>query len=92
MVYLIPKNIKTKREIFKGFSMLEILYIAIACIIGFIFQNFVNYYKLKIFLFFIFPLSTFLLLMPLPNGLTPLIIFKRCVIYNIKQKKYKFKN
>ena len=50
-MYLIPKNIKVKREIFKGFGMLELLVLGMSLIIGFILQNFVVDYKLKVFLF-----------------------------------------
>lgn len=90
-MYLIPKNIKVKREIFKGFGMLEIIILAISFAIGFLLQRLVIHFKIKIFLFFIFPLTTFLLLLPLPNGSTPFIIFKKCIKFNRNQKKYKFK-
>lgn len=88
-MYLIPKNIKTKKEIFKGFGIVEILVMGISFCIGFLFQSFVIRYKLKIFLFTIFPLSTFLLLLPLPNGSTPFIIFKKFLLYQKNQKMYK---
>lgn len=90
-MYLIPKNIKTKREIFKGFGMLEIIAMALSFGFGFLLQSFVINYKLKITLFFIFPLITFLLLLPLPNGSTALIILKKYIIYKRRQKKYKLK-
>lgn len=90
-MYLIPKNIKTKREIFKGFGILEILAMGIACGLGFLLQNFVSGFKLKIFLFFIFPLLTFLLLIPLPNGSTVLVIFTKFLKYHYNQKRYKYK-
>ena len=88
-MYLIPKNIKTKMEIFKGFGIIEILVMGVSFCIGFLFQSFVIKYKLKIFLFTIFPLFTFLLLLPLPNGSTPFIIFKKFLLYQKKQKIYK---
>jgi len=91
-MYLIPKNIKTKREIFKGFGIVEIIAMGIACGFGFLLQSLVNSYQLKIFLFFLLPLITFILLIPLPNGSTPLVIFKKFIIYQKSQKKYKFKN
>ena len=91
-MYLIPKNIKTKREIFKGFGILEIIAIGISCGLGFLLQSFVTPYQLKVILFAIFPLSTFLLLLPLPNGSTALMIFKKFYIYTKSQKIYKFKN
>ena len=91
MIYLIPKNIKVKREIFKGFGIIEILAIALAFGIGFLLQNLTNQFQLKVLLFSSLPLLTFILLFPLPNGSTALIIFKKCIIYNYNQKKYKFK-
>ena len=50
LIYLIPKNIKIKKEIFKGFGILEIIAMAIAFGIGFLLQSFVNDYRLKVFL------------------------------------------
>lgn len=91
MMYLIPKNIKVKREVFKGFGMIEIIALALSFGLGFLLQNFTHMFHLKIFLFFIFPLTTFLLLLPLPNGSTPLIIFKKFIKFSKNQKKYKFK-
>lgn len=91
LIYLIPKNIKIKKEIFKGFGILEILAMGISFGIGFILQSFVSDYKAKVFLFILFPMATFLLLLPLPNGSTPLIIFKKFLIYQHKQKNYKLK-
>ena len=90
-MYLIPKNIKTKREIFKGFGILEIIAMGIACGIGFLLQALVADYKIKIFLFFLFPLIVFLLLLPLPNGSTALIIFRKFLVYKRSQKKYRSK-
>ena len=90
-MYLIPKNIKVKREIFKGFGMLELIALAINFGLGFLLQELTPYFKVKIFLFFIFPLTTFLLLLPLPNGSTPLVIFKKFIKYTRNQKQYKFK-
>lgn len=91
MMYLIPKNIKIKREIFKGFGMLEIIALAISFGLGFLLQNFAQEFYIKVFLFFVFPLAMFLLLLPLPNGSTPLIIFKKFLKYSKNQKQYKFK-
>ncbi len=90
-MYLIPKNIKVKREIFKGFGILEILAIALSFGIGFSLQYLVNKFEIKVFLFIVFPLLTFILLMPLPNGSTPLIIFKKFLKYQHNQKKFTFK-
>lgn len=91
-MYLIPKNIKIKKEIFKGIGFIELLALAISFGIGFLLQNFTKQFNIKIFLFFLFPLTTFLLLLPLPNGSTPLIIFKKFLKYQNNQKNYKFKN
>ena len=64
---------------------------AISFLIGFLFQTLVVNYKIKIFLFILAPMITFLLLLPLPNGSTPLIIFKKFLVYHHKQKKYRLK-
>ena len=90
-MYLIPKNIKVKREIFRGFGIIEIIFLAISFGLGFLLQNLVSEFHTKIFLFFLFPLSTFLLLLPLRNGSTPLIIFRKFLKYQHNQKNYKFK-
>ena len=90
-MYLIPKNIKVKREIFRGFGIIEIIFLAISFGLGFLLQNLVSEFHTKILLFFLFPLSTFLLLLPLPNGSTPLIIFRKFLKYQHNQKNYKFK-
>lgn len=91
MMYLIPKNIKVKKEIFKGFGMIEIIALAISFGFGFILQNFAWEFHIKIFLFLIFPLVMFLLLLPLPNGSTPLAIFRKFLKFSRKQKQYHFK-
>lgn len=90
-MYLIPKNIKVKREIFKGYGLLEIVIIAISFGIGFLLQNLSNIFHVKVFLFTFFPLLSFLLLLPLPNGSTPFIIFRKFLKYQCNQKCYKFK-
>ncbi len=90
-MYLIPKNIKIKKEIFKGFGIIEIIAMAISLGIGFLFQSLISDFRLKMFLFIIFPITIFLLLLPLPNGSTPFIILKKFIIYLRKQKKYKLK-
>lgn len=90
-MYLIPKNIKIKKEIFKGIGIIELLALALSFGIGFLLQSFVAKFHIKIFLFFLFPLTTFLLLLPLPNGSTPLIIFKKFIRFSKNQKQYKYK-
>lgn len=90
-MYLIPKNIKVKREIFKGFGILEIIAMGISFGIGFLLQHITHIFRIKVILFFALPITTFLMLLPLPNGTTPFIIFKKFIKYQHNQKKYKFK-
>lgn len=90
-MYLIPKNIKVKREIFKGFGIIEIIILGLSFAFGYLLQSFINEFYIKLFLFFSFPLTTFLLLLPLPNGSTPLIILKKFLIFQKNQKCYKEK-
>ena len=71
-MYLIPKNIKTKKEIFKGFGILECIAIAISFGIGYLFSFFITQYKLKVIFFCIPPLLMFILLLIIPNGSTSL--------------------
>lgn len=91
-MYLIPKNIKIKREIFKGFGIVELLAIALSFGIGYLSTLCFNKYNIKIFCFFIFPLLTFILLLPLPNGSTALKIVIKFIKYKKNQKVYKSKN
>lgn len=90
-MYLIPKNIKIKREIFKGFGIIEILVMSLSLGMGYLLQSFVSNFYFKIFLFFFMPLLVFILLIPLPNGTTALKIFKKFFIYRKRQKNYKYK-
>ena len=90
-MYLIPKNIKVKKEIFKGFGILEIIVIALSIGIGYLLQLLANEFKLKVILFIILPMTAFLLLLPLPNGSTLFSILKRFIIYETSQKKYLYK-
>lgn len=90
-MYLIPKNIKVKREIFKGFGILDILVLGLSLLVGFILQNFVDDYKLKVFLFIIFPIIIFFLIFPLPNGSKLIIILKKFIVFQKSQKKYRLK-
>lgn len=71
--------------------MLELIAIAISLGIGFLIQNLSSEFQIKMILFCVFPLTTLLLLLPLPNGSTALAIFKKFIIYSYKQKKYKLK-
>ena len=90
-MYLIPKNIKIKREIFKGFGIVELIVLGLSLGIGFLLQNFSHEFHIKIFLFSFFPLITFLMLIPLPNGSTPLVIFRKFLKFQHNQRKYKYK-
>lgn len=90
-MYLIPKNIKIKKEIFKGIGILELISLAISFGFGYFLSCFPQDYKIKIFLFFFFPLATFLLILPLPNGSTALKIFKKFITYKRRQINYKIK-
>ena len=91
-MYLIPKNIKMKKEIFKGFGIIELLALGLSFGIGYLSTFLSSYYQVKVFLFFVLPLSTFILLIPLPNGSTPLKILIKFFKYQKNQKKYKIKN
>lgn len=89
-MYLIPKNIKVKREIFKGYGLKEIIVVGISILIGFILSRLFGKGLIKVFLFCFLPILSFLITFPLPNGsgnaldiLIKLIKFKLC------QKKYK---
>lgn len=90
-MYLIPKNIKMKKEIFKGFGIIEILAIGLSFGMGYLLTFLSSYYQIKVFLFFVLPLSTFILLIPLPNGSTPLKILMKFFRYQKNQKNYKIK-
>lgn len=91
MMYLIPKNIKVKKEIFKGFGIVEILVMSISFIFGYLLSMITNRFKIKFFIFIIFPMISFLLLLPLPNGSTILKILKKFFIYQTNQKRFKYK-
>ncbi|MBE6152743.1 MAG: hypothetical protein E7166_00755 [Firmicutes bacterium] len=91
-MYLIPKNIKIKREIFKGFGLIELFAMALSLGIGFLLTYLSKEYQTKILLFSILPLTTFILLIPLPNGSTALKILLKFIKYRIRQQNYKLKN
>ncbi len=90
-LYLIPKNIHVKKVILYGFSLKEIVIIAVAFVIGFFVQSLTDYFKLKVFLFVIFPMITIILLFPLPNNSNIFEILKKFVIFQHRQKNYKLK-
>lgn len=88
-MYLIPKNIKVKKEIFKGFGILEIVAVAISLGLGYLLSLISSKFQAQLLLFCILPLSTFILLIPLPNGGTPLSILIKFIKYLKNQKQYK---
>lgn len=89
-MYLIPKNIKVKREIFKGYGIKEVLLLGLSILISLLFTKFFSNGFIKVFLFCFFPILTFLITLPLPteNGNILDILFKMFK-FKIKQKKYK---
>jgi len=91
MMYLIPKNIKTKPEIFKGFGIFEIIIIGISLGLGYLLQLLAHDFVIKVFLFVLLPLTSFFLLLPLPNGSTALSIFKKFLLFKKRQQIYKYK-
>ena len=91
LIYLIPKNIKVKKEIFKGIGIFELIALAISMGIGYLLTLLVKPFQMKIFLFFLFPLILFILLIPLPNGGTCLTILIKFIKYQTNQKNYKLK-
>ena len=54
-MYLIPKNIKVKREIFRGYGVKEIVLLGFSILIGFILSKFFGTGLVKVFLFSFFP-------------------------------------
>lgn len=88
-MYLVPKNIKVKREIFKGFGILEIGVVAISLAVGYVLSLSASAFYYRLFFFSILPLSTFILLIPLPNGSTALNILIKLIKYKKNQKQYK---
>lgn len=90
-MYLIPKNIKTKKEIFKGFGIFECIAIAVSLGVGYFCSLLISQFKIKMILFCVPPLLMFLLLLPLPNGSTTLTILRKFFIYQKHQKCFKVK-
>ncbi len=88
MIYHMPKNIKVKKEIFKGYGILEIIFIVIGLVIGYLLSLIPRSINLKLILAGIFPISFILLTLPLPNGLTILKIMYKFLKYNFSQKMY----
>ena len=89
-MYLIPKNIRVKREIFKGYGIKEVLLLGLSIFVGLILAKVFGSGLLKIFLFCFFPILTFLITLPMPNGSgNILIIIIKMIRFNIRQKKFK---
>lgn len=88
-MYFMPKNIKIKKEIFKGFGLIEIVIMAISLVTGYFFSYFTKTFYLKLILFCVFPFLTFILLMPLPNNKTLYLLLIKFLKYTINQKVYK---
>ena len=90
-MYLIPKNIKVKREIFKGFGIIEIIALALSIGVSYLLSLFAKIFYLKIIILCVLPLAVFILLLPLPNGVNALFILRKFFKYSKSQKKYKYK-
>lgn len=89
-MYLIPKNIKVKREIFRGYGIKEILLLGLSIFIGFVFAKLFGKGLIKVFLFCFFPIFMFLVTLPLPTGNGNILnILVKMFKFKIRQKKYK---
>ena len=87
-MYLIPKNIRVKREIFKGYGVKEIIFLGISIFAGYLLARLFGKGLLKVFLFSFFPILTFLITLPMPNG-NILSILIKMLKFRTSQKKYK---
>lgn len=89
-MYLIPKNIKVKREIFKGYGIKEILLIGLSIGLGFLLAKLFGTGLIKIFFFCFFPILTFLITLPMPSGNNNILdILIKMIKFRLSQKKYK---
>lgn len=89
-MYLIPKNIKVRREIFRGYGVKEVILLGISIIIGYLLSKFLGSGLLKVFLFCFFPILTFLLTLPMPTGNGNILnILVKMIKFRMSQKKYK---
>ena len=89
MMYLIPKNIKVKSEVFKGYGIKEILIIVIGLIVGYLLSLLAKAMIIKFSLFSIPLLLSLIITFPLPNGLSVIKIINKYVKYSFFQKRYK---
>jgi hypothetical protein len=88
-MYLIPKNIKVKREVFKGYGIKEIVFIFISFCLGYLMSILGSNHIIKLLLFSIPSILSILLTMPLPNGLTVFKIIQKYIKFNYNQKIFK---
>lgn len=89
-MYLIPKNIKVKREIFRGYGIKEVILLILSVLIGFLLAKCFGTGLMKVFLFCFFPILTFLITLPMPNGNgNILIVLTKMIKFRMNQKKYK---
>ena len=89
-MYLIPKNIKVKKEIFRGYGIKEIVLLGISIILGYTLSRFIGQGLTKVFLFCFFPILTFLLTLPMPTGNGNILnILIKMIKFKTSQKKYK---
>lgn len=89
-MFLIPKNIKVKREVFKGYGIKEVLLIGFSMGVGFLLAKFFGTGLIKIFLFCFFPILTFLITLPMPSGNNNILdILVKMIKFKSRQKKYK---
>lgn len=89
MMYLIPKNIKVKSEVFKGYGIKEILIVVIGLTGGYLLSLLHKTVIIKFLLFFIPLLLSLIITFPLPNGLSVIKIIIKYVKYCFFQKRYK---
>lgn len=89
-MYLIPKNIKVKREIFRGYGVKEIALLGISILIGYMLARLFGKGLLKVFLFCFFPILMFLITLPMPTGNGNILgILIKMFKFMSSQKKYK---
>ncbi len=89
MMYLIPKNIKVKSEVFKGYGIKEILIVVVGLVIGYLLSMLSQTMIIKFSFFSIPLLLSFIITFPLPNGLSVIKIIIKYVKYSFFQKGYK---
>ena len=85
-MYLIPNNIKVKKEVFKGYGIKEIGFIFISFCVGYLISILGNNNIVKLLLFSIPSILSVLLTMPLPNGLTVFKIIQKYIKFKTKER------